>query len=243
MKQPTKVFIVEDMAISRTYLEEMLFKNNYEIVGSSATAEKAWKEIQSIKVELILLDINLAGDRNGIWLAQKIRRYFNFPIIYLTAYGDQQTIKEVIETKPNGYLMKPYQEPNLIAAIEIALNNFDRDTSEIKSLNNLNPKDEFIFVKDRYNKVKLFLNAILFIKSEGNYIEINLEDKKHVVRSKLSVFKEQLPENIFYQTHQRFIINIDKVEVIGKDFFTIKEDKIPISQKYKTKLERVLSNL
>ena len=123
---PKNIYIVEDVAISRMSLETMLLENEYEVVGSAASAETAWKEIQSLPVDLILLDINLSGEKNGVWLAQQIRKNLNISIVYLTAFGDQQTLKEVLETKPNGYLMKPYQEPTLLTTIDIALLNFSK---------------------------------------------------------------------------------------------------------------------
>ena len=242
MKKQIKVFIVEDMAISRKSLETMLTNRDYNIVGSVAKAETAWEEMKNIDVDLALLDINLAGEKNGIWLAQKIRKHLNFPFIYLTAYGDQQTLAEVIDTKPNGYLRKPYQEPNLIATIEIALSSFEKQ-QENKNDDFLSVQTpNYLFIKDRNSKVKLFFNSILYVKSDGNYIEINLEDKKFVVRNKLVDFLDKLPKDLFYQTHQRYLVNIDEVTLLRKDVLKINEIEIPISQKYKKPLEKVFSS-
>ncbi|SEE11432.1 DNA-binding response regulator, LytR/AlgR family [Tenacibaculum sp. MAR_2010_89] len=240
MEAPIKVYIVEDIAISRMSLETMLLENNYIVSGSAAKAEVAWIDIQQTKPNLILLDINLSGDKNGIWLAQKVRENFKIPIVYLTAYGDQQTLKEVLETKPNGYLMKPYQEATLLTTITIALNNFLESEKEREVFKENNDSDVFIFIKDRAMKVKINTNDIYYIKSDGNYLEIKLKEKKYVVRNKLMEFKKQLPHTIFFQSHQRYLVNISKIKVVGKDYVSINDENIPLSLKYKKEVEQVL---
>lgn len=224
-------------------LEAMLLENEYEVSGSAAKAEIAWEELQKTPTDLILLDINLAGQKNGIWLAQQVRKQLNIPIIYLTAFGDQQTLKEVLDTKPNGYLMKPYQEPTLLTTINITLNNFLANQKEAISSESGIVLDDFIFIKDKFMRVKLEIKEIQFIKSEGNYLEIKLENKTHVVRSKLSEFVKLLPSKIFLQSHQRYVVNLTKINSIGKDFFNINNTDIPISLKYKQSIEKALSFL
>ncbi|PKH50240.1 hypothetical protein CXF68_05790 [Tenacibaculum sp. Bg11-29] len=224
-------------------LETMLLENKYEIAGSAASAETAWKEIQNSAVDLVLLDINLAGEKNGVWLAQQVRKYLNIPIIYLTAFGDQQTLKEVLETKPNGYLMKPYQEPTLLTTIDIALHNFFENTQLNNVSNSNDHPDDFIFIKDGYKKIKINVNDIYYVKSDGNYIEITFKEKTHVVRNKLLVFKQELPKPLFLQSHQRYIINTTKITVLGKDFVKINSVDIPISQKYKKEIEKLFPTL
>ena len=165
MKDRTTVYVVEDMAISRIGLEAMLVKNNYEIAGSSAKAETAWDEIQGLAIDIILLDINLAGQKNGIWLAQQIRKYLKIPIVFLTAYGDQKTLKEVLDIKPEGYLMKPYQEPTLMTTIAIALTNSLEKKKTPSSVDVKGIEDEFVHLKVGRSVVKIKTSAILFAKS------------------------------------------------------------------------------
>jgi DNA-binding LytR/AlgR family response regulator len=240
MSSAIRIYIVEDIAISRMSLENMLLTNNYELSGSAAKAEVAWEELQDSKTDLLLLDINLAGEKNGVWLAQKVRQYLNMPIVYLTAYGDQKTLKDVLDTKPNGYLMKPYQEPTLLTTITIALTNFLENKRDTVNIDNAIITDDFIFIKDRLMKIKLNIKNIEFVKSDGNYLEIRLEHKTHVVRNKLSDFKQHLPDDLFFQSHQRYLINISKIDTIGKDYIQINQHDIPISNKYKKTIESAL---
>ncbi|CAL2089408.1 DNA-binding response regulator, LytR/AlgR family [Tenacibaculum sp. 190524A02b] len=232
-----KVYVVEDIAISRMSLETMLLENNYEVSGSSAKAEIAWEEILKSPPNLILLDINLAGDKNGVWLAQQIRKHLKIAIVYLTAYGDQQTLKEVLETKPNGFLMKPYQEPILLTTINIALDNFFESQKINIKIN------EFVFIKDGHAKIKIATKEIYYVKSDGNYLEVKLKEKIYVIRRKLLEFKEELPQNLFYQSHQRYVVNINKIDMIKKGFITILDKEIPVSLKYKKSIEEAITLL
>ena len=68
----TRIYVVEDMAYTRITLIDNLIEANFEVVGSAANAETAWKEMQTVKFDLALLDINLAGANDGVWLAEKI---------------------------------------------------------------------------------------------------------------------------------------------------------------------------
>jgi len=234
MVTPKSVYIVEDIAISRMSLETMLKENDYEVSGSAATAEIAWKEIQQTTTDLVLLDINLAGEKNGIWLAQQVRKHLSIPIVYLTAFGDQQTLKEVLDTKPNGYLMKPYQEATLLTTIDIAVTNFSETGTTPKN---------FIFIKDKLVKIKIDISDIFYVKSDGNYLEVKLKDKTHVIRKKLLEFKKELPNSLFFQCHQRYLINISKVDIIKTNVIILQNEELPLSLKYKSAIENTLSNL
>lgn len=224
-----KVYIVEDMAISRVALITTLEDNKYNVVGSAAHADKAWLEIKEKSIDVVLLDINLSGDRDGIWLASKIREKYTLPIIFLTAYGDTNTLESIKEVKPDGYLMKPFNNPTLLASLEIVLRTSQQKREILESI----PVNKSIFIKERGQQVKVFLNDILFIKSEGNYIEIFQKDKKNIIRDKISSFLEKIASEEFKQVHRRYVVNISKIDGFSATALIIDGTKIPISQSFK----------
>tara|TARA_R110001632_G_scaffold206556_1_gene330472 strand:+ start:8995 stop:9696 length:702 start_codon:yes stop_codon:yes gene_type:complete len=226
------VFIIEDNALNRISLETRLEDHGYKIVGSYANAEEAWEILKNTKVDIVLIDINLAGDKNGIWIGGKIREHNNTAFIYLTAYGDKETINKVKKTKPNGYLMKPYNEPTLLTTIDIAINSFANQKQAIGS----------IYIKDKYLKVKLNVEDVKYIQSDGNYLHIFLDDKKHMVRAKLSDFLKTLPQENFTQVHQRYAVNTSKINLLGNGFVKIDKEEIPVSKRYKTEIEKRLTS-
>lgn len=227
-----KIYVVEDMAMTRASIISTLEENNFIVTGSSAEAEKAWQEIKSLTIDIVLIDINLAGKLNGIWLATKIKSELNLPIIFLTAYGDSKTLKEIKDVKPNGYILKPFNVPTLITNINIALQNFNT-----KKHSNLN---DTVTIKSEGKQVFLPINEIYFIMSNGNYIEIKHKLGRYVIREKLILFLDKLPPKTFIQVHRRYVINLDKIKAINSNLVWIEEKEIPISDSYRKKLHEMV---
>ncbi|MGB0391187.1 MAG: response regulator, partial [Salibacteraceae bacterium] len=125
MSYKVKIYIVEDEYITQAVLKNNVEEIGYTVVGMADNAEDAWEDLQNLDVDLALLDINLAGEKDGIWLAKQIRESIGIPFIFLTAYGDKATINTAVKTQPNGYLLKPFNEVDIYTAIEVALNNFN----------------------------------------------------------------------------------------------------------------------
>lgn len=227
----TRIYVVEDMAMSRIALIKKLEEENFKVVGSAANAEKAWLEIQNLQIDVALLDINLAGKEDGVWLAEKIRAKLNVAIVFLTAFGDNTTIERVQATNPNGFLMKPFNKPSLLTTINIALKAFQKETF-YKSKNELH-----IMVEHKNIKVKVLLSEILFIQSEANYLNIQTITEEISIREKLKNFIESLPENNFIvQTHLRFAINKNHIASNTLNSVFVKNFEIPVSKTYKNRI-------
>lgn len=208
----SKIYVVEDMAMSRVALISMLEKNDFEVVGSAANANVAWDKIQNLEIDLILLDINLAGKQDGIWLATKVRENLNIAIVFLTAYSDDYTLNKMKLLNPNGYLLKPYNKPTLLTTLNIAIQSFNALKLMLSSDKHLS-----IIIEMSGKKIKIQLSKILYVQSDGNYIEIFLNNKSFIVRDKLSNFLSKLPVNDYLlQCHMRYIINKNHVEKIGR---------------------------
>ncbi len=227
----TRIYVVEDMAYTRITLIDNLIEANFEVVGSAANAETAWKEMQTVKFDLALLDINLAGANDGVWLAEKIRANLNCAIVFLTAYGDATTLENVIAVNPNGFIMKPFNKPSLLTTIDIALKAFTKEVFLH------NTSDSFVIIEVKNHKMKLHLNEILFIQSEANYLNIQTITEEISIREKLKIFIESLPENNFIvQTHLRFAVNKNHITSNTLNSVFVKNFEIPVSKTYKNRI-------
>ena len=87
----------------------------------ASSGEEAINEAALTFPNIVLMDIVLKGEMNGVEAARQIREKFDIPIIYLTAYSDDEMLERAKETKPYGYLVKPFEEGELLASIQIAL--------------------------------------------------------------------------------------------------------------------------
>lgn len=117
----TSVWIVEDESIVAMDLKARLLKMGYSVAGISGYAEEAVEEIRLNPPDIVLIDIVLKGEMDGIEAAAIIREELEIPVVYLTAYSEEGTISRAKLTEPYGYILKPFMERDLQIAIEIAL--------------------------------------------------------------------------------------------------------------------------
>ncbi|HVP97018.1 response regulator [Methanoregula sp.] len=116
-----KVLIVEDEGLVAVTLEETLRRIGYSVTGIAMSGEEALALISEQQPDVVLMDIHLQGDMDGIETAQKIKGQSGTPVIFLTAYSDDETIRRVVLTESSGYLVKPINTRELFASIESAL--------------------------------------------------------------------------------------------------------------------------
>jgi two-component system cell cycle sensor histidine kinase/response regulator CckA len=124
---PTRVLVVEDEAVVALNLKQQLTKLGYEVSKIVASGEQALLQAAALRPDLILMDINIQGDTDGIETASQLRDKLQVPIIYLTAYAEEKTLERARATKPYGYLVKPYSERELHATIQMGLERHHAD--------------------------------------------------------------------------------------------------------------------
>lgn len=132
----TKIAIVEDDRIIAEDLKRTLLTLGYHVTGCFATGEEALKHAHEKQPDLFLMDIMLRGPLDGIETAEKIHEHAEIPIVYLTAYTDQEILQRAKLTNPYGYLVKPFKTRELQSNIEMALhkNQLDRQLRRLKSI-------------------------------------------------------------------------------------------------------------
>ena len=116
-----KIFIVEDEAIVAESLNDQLEALGYIVTGNAPSGEEALRKIKNNLPNLVLMDIMLEGEMDGVETAQQIRELYGIPVIFLSAYSDSETLGRAKLTEPFGYLIKPYKERELHTTLEITL--------------------------------------------------------------------------------------------------------------------------
>lgn len=122
-----KILIVEDELIAAESLKIDLEKLGYEVMGIVTSGEKAINKVRQTNPDLILMDIMIKGEIDGIVTAEKIREKYHIPIIYLTAYADKNTVKRAESTQAYGYLVKPYKLIDISTTIQMAIAKYQED--------------------------------------------------------------------------------------------------------------------
>ena len=241
MEQPIKILIVEDNVIIADDMQSMLEEIGYEIVDNVIVYEQAVEVLKANQIDLVLIDIILASDKTGIDLGKHIRDNYNIPFIFVTSNSDRATVENAKTVKPNGYLVKPFEQQDLYTSIEIALSNFDYSnrpsaagspaTGEKVTANSV--LNDSIFVKKQHLYYRIPFGDIQFIKADNVYLEVNTVDKKFLVRSPLKDYLEKLPRNKFYRAHKSYIVNVDHIDAVNSKDIMINNTLIPISKDFK----------
>lgn len=239
MGKKVRVLVVEDEFITMDTLKDYLEELGYEISGDAMHAHEAIDVLERFDTDIVMLDINLKGEKDGIWIAEQIRQNYQIPFIFLSAYSDAPTIERAANTHPYGYLVKPFSQGDIFSAVEIALKNYSKELRPLE-LPEQNWADggellinHFIFVKDNLTFKKIVIADIRFIQAFKNYIELNLQDQRIVIRSTLQRFSQILPQKTFIQIHRSFIVNVLFVDEINPATITIGTHSLPLSKSHR----------
>jgi DNA-binding NarL/FixJ family response regulator len=136
-----RVLVVEDEPLIAEDIRETLDNIDFEVSGVAYDSDVALHELSSNTPDIVLLDINLGSNIDGIDIAEIINKRYQIPFIYLTSYADRSTVDRAKHTRPMGYIVKPFDERDLFTTLEIALFNFSQAQPKIElNLDHLNTK-------------------------------------------------------------------------------------------------------
>lgn len=119
-----RILIVEDEPIIAENIAVYLNNGDFMVSGIAYDDEDALAQLKNNLPDAVILDINLEGERDGIEIANYINEHFNIPFFFLTSYADKGTLERAKCTEPMGYIVKPFNEKSLLAALEIGISNF-----------------------------------------------------------------------------------------------------------------------
>lgn len=117
----SKVFIVEDEGLIALELEKCLEQAGFRVVGIADNADDALVDIAGHHPDVILMDIRIKGDRDGIWAAGEIRRRLDLPVVFVTAHGDDETLERARNAEPYNFLVKPFMNVNFRAQLQTVI--------------------------------------------------------------------------------------------------------------------------
>ena len=230
-----RIGIVEDELLVAESIREMLTELGYVVSKPAISYSKAIKMVDEFRPDLMLMDIQLSGSRDGVELAETLRTSHDMPIIFLTANSDRSTIQRAKNVRPNGYLVKPFTQNELYAAIEIAFNNFIEQNRSASATDSAYPN--IIMVKTGTSMVKVYVHEIEFMEAEHVYTVLNLTDKRKLtVRSGLKEYLLNFDPDLFFQTHRSYAVNIKRIRQIEANEVILSNARIPLSKNKKEEL-------
>jgi len=227
MTAQIKCIIVDDEPTAREILEIHLSKiAEIEIVAICKNAMEAFHEINTQKIDLIFLDINMPKI-SGLSFAKTVSK--EKKIIFTTAY--REFALDGFDLKALDYLLKPISFERLLQSIDSYVE--VRPLIKENYLKNSKIQDTFIFVRSDRKMVKVVFSEVCYIESLGDYLKIHFKDKYILTRQTLSSMEVQLPPHEFMRIHRSFIINIYRINSFTTEQININEQVLPISRGYK----------
>ncbi len=235
-----KVLIVEDNILTAKDIAGCLEVEGFEVIAMVDNGEEAISLAKEQHPDIAVLDIGLGeGKMDGIETAEKILQFVKMPVIFLTAYADEGTIKRASATMPASYLVKPVNDVQLLASVHMAMSKYASSTAGQQAGKQDSGADYFfnnksLFVKtDKF--VKLNTDKILYIEASGNYVTIVTAEHKYSIFSSLAAFYEQI-KNInpdFTRVHRSYIINLQQLDSFDHLHAIIGNSEIPIGKSFR----------
>jgi signal transduction histidine kinase len=185
-----EILIVEDEAVVRMDIEEKLKSMGYKVTGYASSGEGAIQKVGQLKPDLVLMDIEIEGELDGIDAANQIKSQFDIPVVFATAHVDEKTIERVKDSQPFGYLLKPINENGLRATVEMALYKHKLDMDRRQEVAEKEKMQEQLMQAQTTQAIANlaggiahnFNNALVGISGSIDLLEMELEDNETVMK-------------------------------------------------------------
>jgi len=235
-----KVLIVEDEILVAEDVAGDLNADGFEVVDIAMSGNEALLSIKKNQPHVILMDINIKGELDGIEIAELINKEYQIPIIYVTSNSSSQFVSRAIKTGPHAFISKPYNYKDLVIAIELALN---RHNEKVIKNEQKEIKLDSIFVKKGDYHRKVCLEDVLFIEADGSYCKVFTIDNNYVFSFNLNHFQNQVSSPLLKRVHRSFIVNLSNVDGFDKSTILIGEKIIPVSNSFKEDVFKYFNRL
>lgn len=243
IEQKFKILIVEDELLIAKDIAARLHQVGYEICGIADNYNTALSMFNEHSPNMVLLDINIKGDKNGIDIAAEINNILPTPFIFITAQIDSKTLQKAKNTFPSAYLVKPFTTAHLVVSIDLALHNFafqkkeftakESESNETDENGTIMVKQHYLFVKSEQTYVRINENNILMLEAQDNYVKIYTLEKSYTIRCTINKAIEKMKQDNFIRVHRSFCININKITKFNGNEITIEHLIVPLGRNYR----------
>ena len=241
-----RILIVEDELLVAEEMANKLKSRDFSVLEICESATSARHSLEIYQIDLLLIDIKLKGEEDGISLAKWVNQNYSIPVIFITSLVDSETIEMAVKARPSAYLVKPYNYRELEIAINMALYNFENkyvaqreNAVEIDNSHFLS--NQHIFIKDKHRLERVELSEILWLKAESSYVSIHTSKKDYLLTSDtLGSLMERIKAPHLLRIHRSFAANMNKIQALEGNLLCLKNAKIPIGKNYRSMVKQHL---
>ncbi|MGB3464326.1 MAG: LytTR family transcriptional regulator DNA-binding domain-containing protein [Cyclobacteriaceae bacterium] len=248
MTNAISILVVEDEFLIAEDLRIQLGLLQYE-VELAKSFDDAMNKLKGGNIDLVILDVNLGSEKDGIDLADHINKVHYLPYIFLSSLSSPEVIARAKKVHPYAYLLKPFNLREIQIAIELALVNYSRNYGTQTVLagkeesEKVLPVRDSLFLKNRDRYEKVSFNEILYLEASSNYTTIYTRKGNYVYSKLLRNFEEKLPKDHFLRVHRTYIVNIKMIEGYEGNSLFVGDNRIPVSQTHRSTVFRLLNTL
>lgn len=236
MESRLKILIVEDEMLIAANISIQLESLGYEILGIIPRGQEAINVVKCDKPDLVLMDINLKGEMDGIETATLMQLDGAIPIIYLTANTDEGSFKRAKATNPYAFLSKPFKKLDLKNALELASDRILAEKSDPQNNASKFVLNDRIFVRNNDIMVKIIIEDIYYLEADRNYCQVFTKNNTYLLVNTLKNMEDKLPSDQFQRIHRSFIVNLKHVDEVAQNHITVENKIVPLSKELRKDL-------
>ena len=247
MDTSVKILVVEDEMLIGAKISMLLTNMGYEVTGILPRGEDALVHVEENMPDIVVLDINLKGEIDGIETAAILQQK-NIPVIYLTANADDATFNRAKHTRPTAFISKPFKQLDLQRAIELTivhLSETEHSTAKPTGVQEDHPfiLTDRIFVRYSGRMIKIMLMDILYMEADRNYSRIFTGQKEFVLSVTLKYIEEKLSIPFFMRIHRSYLVNMTHIDQVLEADVMIGNKSIPLGTGMREKLMQRMQTL
>jgi two-component system, response regulator PdtaR len=256
------ILLIEDEAIIALDLTMCLHREGYNVIAAVNNGRDALAAFECENIDMILCDINIFGDWDGIETMTRLLKVRTVPFMYLTALSDRATLDRAKQTFPSAYIHKPFTIMAIRIAIEMSMNNFAhfkepqkkiqpedepspvpvdklnsappiKETPVLTETNFILRNDDILFIKQTHQFVKLNIHEILYLEVDSKYVTIVTATKKYVLKDSLNNVLEHIDFHKLVRVHRSFVVNVAQIDEFSDTEILMKKKSFPIGRSYK----------
>ena len=234
MSENYNVIIVDDEYLAQKLLQDYVSKvDSLQLVATCSNAFEAMDALKNNKVDIMLLDIQMP-DLTGLELVKSLEK--KPAIIFTTAYSEYAV--DAFNLGVSDYLLKPFDFPRIIQAINKAIGNVPLKTENapVPSADTISKSNDFITVKADYKLYKINYDDLLFIEGQHEYVTFHTKERRITALFALKDLEEILPKDRFVRVHKSYIVSFKQIQELDKSDVTVMGNKIPVGASYRDEL-------
>lgn len=211
-----RVMIVEDDAMQVRVLRHVVGQLGYEVVAALETAEEAEARFDELQPDLLLLDVHLAGEVDGIQLATRLLQRQQLPLIFLTSDHERSTFERALAAGPFAFLTKPFDEDTMLRSIEVAVAQFARQQGGTAGPlpDGMALVPGALYVRENNRLLKIRYDDLLWLEADDSHVHLHTPGRKYTVKISLREMETRLPVHRFVRVRRSAMVQLSHIDHI-----------------------------